>query len=228
MGDTRNKEARLTVVTGGSRGLGEALVRAFAPHSRVLAVARDFPSDFQVPEGVELLRADLTSPVGAVQVGRGVGERKVDVLIHNAGILGPRVPIAEYPEEAWDAVLKLNLTAVFRLTKALLPLMREPGGCILHVGSGAGRRVAPQWGAYAVSKFGIDALSMLLAEELKPRGIRVHSINPVGMRTAMRAAAHPQEDPATLPAPAEVAPYFVTVASAAAEEYPVILDAPRP
>ncbi len=215
----------LTVVTGGSRGLGAALVEAFAVNGQVLSIATS--KHAPAAPGVETLAADLTTDEGRRAVVEAVGKRKIDVLVHNAGMLGPRVPISEYPADEWERVLHINLTAVFRLTQSLLPQMRRPGSCILTLSSGAGRRAAPQWGAYAVSKFGIDGFSLLLADELKDEGIRVHSINPGAMRTQMRAAAYPNEDPQTVTHPSQVAPFFVTVATAAPGTYPVLLDAQK-
>lgn len=214
---------KLIVITGGSQGLGAALVKAFRKHGTVLSISRTQPD--KVVEGWETVQADLTTPEGLEKVRTQVGDRAVDVLIHNAGALGPRVAIADYPAEEWAKVMEVNVNAVFRLTQALLPRMRRPGGCILFLASGAGRRAAPHWGAYAVSKFGVDGLALLLAEEVKAEGIRVHSINPGAMRTKMRAAAYPQEDPAKVTPPAEVAQYIVQVVLDEKDDFPVLLDA---
>jgi NAD(P)-dependent dehydrogenase (short-subunit alcohol dehydrogenase family) len=137
---------------------------------------------------------------------------RLDVLVNNAGILGAHAPIAEYPDDEWDAVIAANLTAVFRLTKAALPLMPR-GGSIINVSSSVGRVGRAGWGAYSVSKFGVEGLSQVLADELRERGIRVNTVNPGGTRTAMRAAAYPDEDPRTLPSPDDVTPLFVYLAS---------------
>ncbi len=212
-----------TLITGASRGLGAALVDAFLPHGEVLGIARQLNRE---ATGFRPVQADLTTEDGLETVLAAVGETPLGTIVHNAGILGARAPIADYPEADWDRVLEINLTAPFRLTRRLLPRMAR-GGCILFVSSGAGRRAAPEWGAYAVSKFGIDGLALLLAEEVREAGIRVHSINPGGMRTAMRAAAYPQEDPARVPDPAQISPFFVEVARAAAGTFPVLLDAKR-
>jgi len=137
---------------------------------------------------------------------------RLDALVNNAGILGAHAPIAEYPDDVWDAVIAANLTAVFRLTKAALPLMPR-GGSIINVSSSVGRVGRAGWGAYSVSKFGVEGLSQVLADELRERGIRVNTVNPGGTRTAMRAAAYPDEDPRTLPSPDDVTPLFVYLAS---------------
>jgi NAD(P)-dependent dehydrogenase (short-subunit alcohol dehydrogenase family) len=153
-------------------------------------------------------RGDVDRLVGQIRARFGA----VDVLVNNAGILGAHAPIADYPDDEWDAVLAANLTAAFHLTKAVLPLMRS-GGSIINVSSSVGRIGRAGWGAYSASKFGIEGLSQVLADELRERGIRVNTVNPGGTRTAMRAAAYPDEDPATLPPPDDVTPLFVYLAS---------------
>ena len=213
----------IAVVTGASRGLGAAIAAELASRGiSVLGVAR---GSFNAP--YPTLAADLTRSEGVDAVLKTVGGRSLQILVHTAGILGPRTEIATYPLADWENVIATNLTAVFRLTQALLPAMRRPGGAILTVASGAGRRAAPRWGAYAVSKFGIDGFSLLLAAELEPEGIRVHSINPGGMRTRMRAEAYPDENPESVPPPEAIAPFFAEVALAAVGKFPVLVDAPR-
>jgi NAD(P)-dependent dehydrogenase (short-subunit alcohol dehydrogenase family) len=139
---------------------------------------------------------------------------RLHVLVNNASLLGPRVPLVEYPEEEWEAVIAVNLTGPFLVTKACLPLMTAAGeGSIINVSSGVGRIGKPRWGAYAASKFGLEGLTQVLAAELEPLHIRVNAVNPGGTRTAMRAAAYPEEDPLTLPTPEQVTPVFVYLAS---------------
>jgi NAD(P)-dependent dehydrogenase (short-subunit alcohol dehydrogenase family) len=139
---------------------------------------------------------------------------RLDVLVHNAAILGPRLPIAEYPLDAWREVLEVNVTGVFLVTRsALLLLRRAGGGSIIHLSSGVGRRGRARWGAYAVSKGAIEILTQILAEELAPEGIRVNAVNPGPTRTRMRAQAYPEEDPLSLPTPEEITSIFVYLAS---------------
>jgi NAD(P)-dependent dehydrogenase (short-subunit alcohol dehydrogenase family) len=135
---------------------------------------------------------------------------RLDVLIHSGGILGPRVPLGEYPPEAWNEVLHLNLTVPFLLTQALLPLLRQGDRpSVVFITSGAGRRGRAGWGAYGVSKFGVEGLTQIWADELRPEGIRVNAVNPGGTRARIRALAYPDEDPQTLPTPEDIAPVFV-------------------
>ncbi len=215
-------EGKVAFVTGGGSGIGAAVARAYAREGAQLVIcgrradvldaicrqitisggrAAAVPADLTRHQDVARLIAAIRKSFG-----------RVDVLVNNAGLLGAHAAIAEYPEDEWDAVIAANLTAVFRVTKAALPLMQS-GGSIINVSSSVGRAGRAGWGAYAVSKFGIEGLSQVLADELRARGIRVNTVNPGGTRTAMRAAAYPNEDPATLPSPDDVTPVFVYLAS---------------
>ncbi len=215
-------DGNVALVTGGGSGIGAAVARAYAREgARIMicgrraieleATCRQIALDGGRAAAVP---ADLTRPEDVARLIAAIREAfgQVDVLVNNAGVLGAHVEIAQYPDDEWDAVIAANLTAVFRLTKAALPLMPN-GGSIINVSSGVGRAGRAGWGAYAVSKFGVEGLSQVLADELRARGIRVNTVNPGGTRTAMRAAAYPREDPATLPTPDEITPVFVYLAS---------------
>jgi NAD(P)-dependent dehydrogenase (short-subunit alcohol dehydrogenase family) len=138
----------------------------------------------------------------------------IDILVNNASVLGPRVPIVAYPVSDWQAVIAVNLTGLFFMTQEVLhSMVSRRQGSIINLTSGVGRTGKARWGAYAVSKFGVEGFSQVLADELKASGIRVNAVNPSATRTAMRAAAHPDEDPMTLPRPAEITEVFVYLAS---------------
>lgn len=136
---------------------------------------------------------------------------RLDGILHNAGILGERVTLENYPAEVWDDVLNINLRAPFVLTQALLPLLkRSDSASIIFTSSGVGRDARAEWGAYSVSKFGIEALSQIFAREFADQdNIRFNCINPGGTRTAMRAKAYPSEDPKTLPIPEDIMPAYL-------------------
>jgi NAD(P)-dependent dehydrogenase (short-subunit alcohol dehydrogenase family) len=141
---------------------------------------------------------------------------RVDVLINNAGILGPRVPIVRYPGREWDEVLRINLGGTFHMTQAAAQSMaRRKRGCIITLSSSVGRTGRARWGAYAVSKFGVEGLSQVLAEELRPSNVCVLTFNPGGTRTAMRAQACPREDPGRLRAPIDAADALLRLVLAA-------------
>ena len=207
------------VVTGASRGLGRALAEAFASEGARLVLtatrsehlasvlrtlgarAHGVPCDLRDGDSVDRAAREAVAALG-----------RVDVLVNNAGMLGVRAPLAEYPIDLFADVIAVGVTGTLRLTQGVLPALSE-GGAIINVTSGAAGR--PLWGAYAVSKLAIDGMTRMLREELAPRRIRCVAINPGGIRTGMRAAAYPEEDPATLLHPSAVVEPFVAVAAGA-------------
>lgn len=217
-------QGKVALVTGGSQGIGRAVAAAYAREGATVIVTarhreRLEAAAAEIRKGggdVVPLRADV---VDRQQVQQLAGEVKrrfdgLHVLVNNASLLGPRVPIIEYPEEDWEAVVAVNLHGPFFVIKACLPLMIPTGGgSIINVSSGVGRIGKPRWGAYAASKFALEGLTQLLAAELLPFHIRVNAVNPGGTRTGMRAAAYPEEDPLTLPTPEQITPVFVYLAS---------------
>ena len=214
---------KVVMVTGASQGLGRALTLAFAREGANLVInSRNADSLDPVAEEVEAAGAaevlavpgDVSRTTHVEILVDAAVERfgRIDVLVNNAGLLGPRVPIAEYPEDEWRKVLEANLTGPFLLAKAVVPHMPE-GGSIVNVTSGVSIEGRPRWGAYSVSKFGVEGLTQILAAELEERGIRVNSVDPGGMRTEMRAAAYPDEDPMTKITPEENTDVFLYLAS---------------
>jgi NAD(P)-dependent dehydrogenase (short-subunit alcohol dehydrogenase family) len=213
---------KVVMITGASRGLGRALALTCAREGANLVInSRSEDSLGTVAGeaeemGVEVLAIPADVSVRS-DVERLVDESvrhfgRVDVLVNNAGLLGPRVPIEEYPEDEWRRVLDANLTAPFLLSKVIIPHLPE-GGSIVNVTSGVSVEGRAEWGAYSVSKFGMEGLTQILAAELKDRGIRVNSVDPGGMRTEMRAAAYPDEDPMTRITPEENTAVFLYLAS---------------
>ena len=142
-------------------------------------------------------------------------------MVHAAGALGPVGPgahLVDYPAAEWYRVLEANLSAVHFLHQQLAGFLeRGHRPVVIGVASTVGRRGRAGWGMYAVSKFALEGWLQVLADEWGERG-RVYSVNPGGTRTPMRAAALPDEDPATLPTPEEVAPLFLRLAHPAAPE----------
>jgi NAD(P)-dependent dehydrogenase (short-subunit alcohol dehydrogenase family) len=210
------------MITGASRGLGRALTLACAEEGANLVITSRSAESFEpVAEeaegtGVEVLAipADISRSTHVERLVDAAVERfgRIEVLINNAGLLGPRVPIEEYPENEWRKVLEANLTGPFLLTKAVIPYMPE-GGSIVNITSGVSIEGRPRWGAYSVSKFGLEGLTQILAAELEEHGIRVNSVDPGSMRTEMRAAAYPDEDPMTLITPEDNTDVFLYLAS---------------
>ena len=215
-------EGRIAVITGASQGLGRALALAFAREGASLVVnsrreerLRPVAEEAKkLGAEVEAVAADVSTFEGARKLAEAAVERfgRIDVLVNNAGLLGPRVRIEDYPEDEWRRVIDANLTGPFLVSKAAIPHMGE-GASIINVVSGVSIEGRPEWGAYSVSKFGLEGLTQILAGELKERGVRVNSVDPGGMRTDMRAAAYPDEDPMTLITPEENTAVFLYLAS---------------
>src|SRR3712207_1076248 len=222
MGGDLMLQGKVALVTGARQGLGRALALACAKEGANLVISsRNADSLEPVAEearasGVEVLAvpADVSRSEDVQKLVDATAERfgKIDVLVNNAGLLGPRVRIEEYPEDQWRSVLDANLTGPFLISKAVIPHMRE-GASVINVTSGVSIEGRAEWGAYSVSKFGLEGLTQILAAELKDRGIRANSVDPGGMRTDMRAAAYPDEDPNTRITPEENTAVFIYLAS---------------
>jgi NAD(P)-dependent dehydrogenase (short-subunit alcohol dehydrogenase family) len=128
---------------------------------------------------------------------------RLDGLVHCAALLGALTPIEQYEVPMWARVMHVNLTAAFALTQVLLPALRASADAsIIFTSSSVGRKGRAYWGAYAVSKFGVEGLMQVLADELQGNThVRVNSINPGAMRTPMRRQAYPAEALETLVLP---------------------------
>lgn len=135
---------------------------------------------------------------------------RLDGLVHNAGILGQRLSIEQYDVAEWQRVLHVNLTVPFVLTQLLLPLMRKSADpSVIFTSSGVGRVGKGYWGAYSVSKFGIESLSQMLADENRHTTLRSNCINPGPIRTKMRLEAYPAEDRDKLSTPEDILPAYI-------------------
>jgi len=222
-------EGRVVLITGASGGFGRALALECArAGASVILSGRNGAKLERVYDEIEKLGApqpaiavlDLaTAQAGdydrlAESVGTEFG--RLDGLVHAAALLGDRTPLEQYPVPTWCRVLHVNLTAPFILTQVLLPWMRKSqDASIVLVSSSVVKSARPFWGAYAVSKIGLEAMRGLLAQELdREANIRINSINPGPMRTGMRAAAYPAEDPRTVAEPVAVTGPFLYLLSA--------------
>jgi NAD(P)-dependent dehydrogenase (short-subunit alcohol dehydrogenase family) len=220
---------RNILITGASRGLGRALcIEAARAGACVILCGRSAAKLEPVYDQILALGAptpaiavlDLATATAVEYdaLARVIGEEfgRLDGLVHAAGLLGDRTPLEHYDVPTWCKVLHVNLTAPFILTQVLLPaLRRSVDASVIFVSSGVVKQVRPFWGAYAVAKSGLEAVRGMLYEEVEgEKNIRVNSINPGRMRTAMRAAAYPAEDPNSLPTPESVSGPFLYVLSA--------------
>ena len=211
-------------VTGGTSGLGLALVRALhARGARVAFVARDaarvqrVAAELPGTHGIvgDIANKDDTHRI-AMQISAALGG--LDVLVNNASSLGP-VPLALLADtdcEALEAALATNLVGPFRLTKALLGALggaaREGRAArIVNITSDAAVSAYPQWGAYGASKAALAQLSHIWDEELREHGVRVMNFDPGDMDTPLHALALPDADPSTLKRPADSARELLTL-----------------
>jgi NAD(P)-dependent dehydrogenase (short-subunit alcohol dehydrogenase family) len=201
-------------VTGGTSGLGLALVRALAARSvqvafvargasRVAALARELRGTHGVVGDIS--RKDETHAI-ALQIAGCLGG--LDVLINNASSLGPvpLVPLADTECEDFEAAWQTNLMGPFRLTKALLGSLAASvrdgcGALVLNIGSDAAVAPYPHWGAYGASKAALQHMSRIWDAELRAQGVRVLCLDPGDMDTPLHALAVPDADPATLQPP---------------------------
>jgi NAD(P)-dependent dehydrogenase (short-subunit alcohol dehydrogenase family) len=214
---------RVILVTGAGSGIGREVALALAAHGATVILsgrtirrlektqddilAAGGPQPAIAPLNLEkALAADYDRTAEAIDRTYG----RLDGLLHNAGILGQLSPIDHYDVPTWCRVMHVNVTAAFALTQVCLPLLRKsPDASVLFTSSGVGRRGRALWGAYAASKFAVEGLCEVLADETRGGTIRVNSINPGATRTAMRLEAFPAEDRSRLADPAAiVAPYL--------------------
>lgn len=215
--------ARVALVTGASRGIGRAAALALAEAgAHVIAVARtqgaleELDDDIRARtgQGATLVPLDLADHDALDRLGRSIYDRwgRLDMLLGNAGLLGPLSPLSHISPKDFDAVFKINVTANWRLIRSLDPLLRAaPAGRVAFLTSGVANRAQTRayWGLYAASKAALDLLARTYAAETATTAVKVMLVNPGRMRTRMRAAAMPGEDPATLPVPEELAPMLV-------------------
>jgi NAD(P)-dependent dehydrogenase (short-subunit alcohol dehydrogenase family) len=215
---------RIILVTGAGDGIGHAAATTFAQHGATLVLlGRTITKLESVYD--EIVAAGGAQPaIAPMNLAKAEGPDyfqlaekidteygRLDGLLHNAGLLGQRSPIEHYNIGVWTEVMHVNLTAPFVLTQVLLPLLKKSkDASVLFTSSGVGRTGRAYWGAYAVSKFGTEGLSQTLADELdESTNIRVNCVNPGSTRTAMRRAAYPGEDSATLPSPEDIMPAYL-------------------
>lgn len=220
---------RVILVTGATGGFGRPLSTALVDlgatvilHGRS-ARKLDALHDELLDRGPEtsVAELDLERAQGDeyLSLTEAIEERfgRLDGLVHNAAILGDRSPIEHYDIGTWQRVLHVNVTAPFILTRCLLPLLkRSSDASIVATSSGVGNHARAHWGAYCVSKYGLEALALLIADENDVSQVRSNIVNPGKARTSMRRSAYPGEDPDSLPIPASlVGPflYFLGTAS---------------
>ncbi|BBK42649.1 short-chain dehydrogenase [Allostella vacuolata] len=212
----RRLAGRVAVVTGASRGFGAAAAVAIASEgAHLILVARTVGGLEQTDDAVRraggtatLVPLDLKEGERIDQLGAALHGRfgKLDMLVAAAGALGSLTPVGHIRPEQWADVMAVNLTANWRLIRSLDPLLRlSDAGRAVFVSCAEATGREAYWAGYAVSKGGLETLVRLYAAELGNTAVRANIFDPGAMRTGLRAAAFPGEDPASVPDPAEAA-----------------------
>lgn len=217
-------QGRVILVTGAGRGIGAAAAKTFAAHGATVLLlgkteanltavydeieAAGHPQPAVIPFNLETalphqydeLAAMLESEFG-----------KIDGLLHNAAIIGPRTPLEQLSSDNFMRVMQINVNAMFMLTSTLLPLLKlSDDASVVFTSSSVGRKGRAYWGAYAVSKFATEGLMQTLADEVDGiSNVRANSINPGATRTSMRAQAYPGENPTNNPEPEAIMPVYL-------------------
>jgi NAD(P)-dependent dehydrogenase (short-subunit alcohol dehydrogenase family) len=209
-------QGRVILITGAAAGIGRALALQAAGHgATVVLLDRDVRQLEQVYDAIEVnggpqpaiypFNLEGATPDDYTELAESLDKNfgALHGLVHNAAVLGTPAPIELYNPETWLRTLHVNLNAPFLLTRACLPLLkRTPGASIVYLSDDSGRRGRPYWGAYGVSKAGLEGLMRIVAAELADtRDVRVNSVDPGPVRTALRVSAYPAEDQTQLPLP---------------------------
>jgi NAD(P)-dependent dehydrogenase (short-subunit alcohol dehydrogenase family) len=206
----------IALVTGASRGIGRATALALArAGAHVVAVARTVGALEELDDAAReaggsatLVPLDVRDYAGLYRLATALNERygRLDVLVGNAAVAGPRSPLDHVEPANWDEVMAVNVTANWHLIRAMDPLLkRSPAGRAVFVSSAAGFQARAYSAPYSVSKAALNVLARTYAAETATTSVRVNLFNPGPTRTRMRAGIMPGEDPMTLPTPEEVA-----------------------
>src|SRR5712671_7148683 len=226
---------KIALVTGASRGIGHAAALALArAGAHVVALARTVGGLEELDDAIRasggaatLVPLDLKDYEGIARLGAALNERyqRLDILIGNAGVLGPLSPLGHVEPKAWDEVIAVNVTANWHLIRSMDPLLRlSDAGRVVFISSGVGATPRAYWGPYATSKAALDALARTYAAETASTNVRVNLLNPGSTRTRMRALAMPGEDPASLKTAEPVAEKIVELCLPAFQETGKIYD----
>jgi NAD(P)-dependent dehydrogenase (short-subunit alcohol dehydrogenase family) len=214
---------KIALITGASRGIGAAVALRFADEgAHVVLAARTVGGLEELDDAIRARGASATlvpldlrdfSKIDELAAALSERYRRLDILVGNAGELGMFSPLAHFPPGMWAEIMDLNLTANWRLIRAMDPLLRAAAtGRAIFVTSRAARTTSAYWGPYAVSKAGLEMLVRIYAAEIAKTKVRANLIDPGVVRTRLRTRAFPGEDPSLLPLPESVADTFLDLA----------------
>lgn len=217
-------KGRVILVTGAGRGIGATAAKTFAAHGATVLLlgkteanlsrvydaieAAGHPQAAVIPFNLETALPHQYDELAAM-IEAEFG--KLDGLLHNASIIGPRTPLEQLSGDNFMRVMQVNVNAMFMLTSTLLPLLKlSSDASVVFTSSSVGRKGRAYWGAYAVSKFATEGLMQVLADEIDGIAtVRANSVNPGATRTDMRAQAYPGENPANNPPPEAIMPVYM-------------------
>jgi NAD(P)-dependent dehydrogenase (short-subunit alcohol dehydrogenase family) len=216
-------DGKVALITGASRGIGAAVARHFAAEgAHVVLAARTVGGLEEVDDAIRaiggsatLVPVDLRDFIKIDELAAKLFDRygRLDILVGNAAEFGVFSPLGHIDPATWAEVIDLNLTANWRLIRAMDPLLRAAAaGRAIFVTSGVARGVSPYWGPYAVSKAGLEMLVTIYAGEITKTRVRANLIDPGIVRTRLRARAFPGENPSRLPPPDSVTDAFLALA----------------
>jgi NAD(P)-dependent dehydrogenase (short-subunit alcohol dehydrogenase family) len=211
---------RIALVTGASRGIGAALALQLAEAGcHVVAVARTVGGLEELDDKIKaaggsatLVPLDVKDSDGIARLALALNERygRLDVLVGNAGILGPLSPLGHVEPKDWDNLIAVNVTANWQLIRCMDPLLqRASAGRAVFLTSGVAHYGRAYWGPYAASKAALEALVRSYAAECATTNVRANLFAPGPTRTRMYLSAFPGADPMTLPTPEDVAKAIV-------------------
>jgi NAD(P)-dependent dehydrogenase (short-subunit alcohol dehydrogenase family) len=215
---------KIALITGASRGIGAAVAERFAREgAHVVLAARTIGGLEEVDDRIRaaggtaatLVPFDLRDFIKIDELAAALFDRwgRIDIFVGNAAEFGTFSPLGHIDPAIWTEVVELNLTANWRLIRAMDPLLRAASaGRAIFVTSGVARGVFPYWGPYAVSKAGLEMLVRIYASEITKTSVRANLIDPGIVRTPLRARAFPGEKPEHLPSPESVADGFLALA----------------
>jgi NAD(P)-dependent dehydrogenase (short-subunit alcohol dehydrogenase family) len=215
---------RVILVTGAGDGLGRAAALAYAQHgASVILLGRSQKKLEVVYDEIRAaqLADPLLMPLDLAKVGLREFEEiasaierefgRLDGLLHSAATLGTLTPLAQFDLETWQRVMQVNFNAAYLLTRACLGVLKQsPDASVIFTSSDVARQGRAYWGAYAAAGAALENLAQVWADELSTNtAIRMNTLDPGAVRSALRARAYPGENPLTLPAPEDVMPLYL-------------------
>ena len=228
MSSNKNLKDKIVLITGAGDGMGKAAAIEYASQGASVILLGRNVKNLEKTHDIIISENSPSPMISLMDLSKADGNDyqelsdnlmnkygHLDGLLLNAAILGDRSPISQYDISTWVNTIHVNLTSQFILTKSLLPsLEKSTGASVIFTSSGVGKIGKAFWGAYSVSKFGVEGLCQILSDEYQnDKTIRFNCINPGAIQTKMRKSAYPLEDPQKLLTPEDVLDKYVWLMS---------------